>query len=153
VAHQHHLLKVCLAVVQQIALKLLLRHVLTFCWCCSKALAVQIEYGHPRQRLFLSQAESIYSQDDKCCCLYLCLLMCHPRQGAMRTVPHEPLTQPGPPPGIYASAYHTLTAILGQLVAARLALQHNNTAGAVEALTEAVALEDGLGYMEPPRYY
>lgn len=69
----------------------------------------------------------------------------------MRAVSHEPLTQPGPPPGIYASAYHTLTAILGKVVAARLALQHNNTAGAVDALTEAVALEDGLGYMEPPR--
>jgi hypothetical protein len=36
-------------------------------------------------------------------------------------------------------------------MACRLALLHNNTAAAVDALTEAVAWEDQLGYMEPPR--
>lgn len=36
-------------------------------------------------------------------------------------------------------------------VSFRLALLHNNTAAAVDALGEAVALEDSLGYMEPPR--
>lgn len=33
----------------------------------------------------------------------------------------------------------------------RLSLLHNNTAAAVDALSEAVAWEDSLGYMEPPR--
>lgn len=33
----------------------------------------------------------------------------------------------------------------------RLSLLHNNTAAAVDVLLDAVALEDKLGYMEPPR--
>lgn len=66
-------------------------------------------------------------------------------------MPHEPLTRPGPPPGIYASAYTSLAAVWGHLVEARVALLHNNTAAAAEALSEAVAVEDSMGYMEPPR--
>lgn len=42
-----------------------------------------------------------------------------PLQAAVRSVPSEPLTRPGPPPGLYASAYRTLAHILRQLVTAR----------------------------------
>lgn len=71
---------------------------------------------------------------------------------AVRAVPTEPLTRPGAPPGMYASAYRSLAAVAGGLVSARLRLLHNNTAGALDALREAVGVEDGLGYMEPPRW-
>ncbi|WIA40430.1 hypothetical protein OEZ86_013787 [Tetradesmus obliquus] len=74
-------------------------------------------------------------------------------QMAVRAVPTEPLTRPGAPPGMYASAYRSLAAVAGGLVSARLRLLHNNTAGALDALREAVGVEDGLGYMEPPRLH
>jgi hypothetical protein len=53
---------------------------------------------------------------------------------------------------MYASAYRSLAAVAGGLVQARLRLLHNNTAGALDALREAAAVENGLGYMEPPRW-
>lgn len=37
----------------------------------------------------------------------------------MRSVPREPLTRPGPPPGIYASAYNVQASLMQQLVEAR----------------------------------
>jgi hypothetical protein len=52
---------------------------------------------------------------------------------------------------MYASAYRSLAAVAAGLVQARLRLLHNNTAGALDALREAAAVEDSLGYMEPPR--
>jgi hypothetical protein len=73
-------------------------------------------------------------------------------QMALRAVPEEPLTRPGAPPGMYASAYRSLAAVAAGLVQARLRLLHNNTAGALDALREAAAVEDSLGYMEPPRW-
>ncbi|KAF6261103.1 hypothetical protein COO60DRAFT_1699955 [Scenedesmus sp. NREL 46B-D3] len=74
-------------------------------------------------------------------------------QSALRAVPAEPLTRPGAPPGIYASGYGSLAAVAAGLVQARLRVLHNNTAGALDALREAAAAEDGLGYMEPPRVH
>jgi hypothetical protein len=43
-------------------------------------------------------------------------------QSAISRVPLESPTRPGPPPGIYASAYNVLASIMGQLVTARYAL-------------------------------
>jgi hypothetical protein len=73
-------------------------------------------------------------------------------QVALRAVPEEPLTRPGAPPGMYASAYRSLAAVAGGLAQARLRLLHNNTAGALDVLREAATVEDSLGYMEPPRW-
>ncbi len=72
-------------------------------------------------------------------------------QAAVNDVPMEPLTHPGAPPGIYASAYTTLAAIMSALTHARVALLNDDASSAITLLKEAVHAEDSLGYMEPPR--
>ncbi|KAF8055909.1 hypothetical protein HT031_006548 [Scenedesmus sp. PABB004] len=74
-------------------------------------------------------------------------------RAAVAAVPAEPVTLPGQPPGMYASGYRALAAIMLRLAEARLRLAANNMAGALEALDEAVAEEAALGYMEPPRVH
>lgn len=49
-------------------------------------------------------------------------------QAAIASVPTEPMTRPGQPPGIYASAYQISARIYGALAAARIALVSNATA-------------------------
>eukprot|EP00879_Flechtneria_rotunda_P024619 GHRR01026117.1.p1 GENE.GHRR01026117.1~~GHRR01026117.1.p1 ORF type:complete len:671 (+),score=198.53 GHRR01026117.1:633-2645(+) len=74
-------------------------------------------------------------------------------QAAIQAVPTELSTRPGAEPGIYASAYKALADLMGNFAGARLHLLRNNTAAAVQALREAVQVEDTLGYMEPPRVH
>lgn len=63
----------------------------------------------------------------------------------------EPRTPAPHMQSIHATAAATLAAAATSAAACRLALLHNNTAAAVDALAEAAAWEDQLGYMEPPR--
>ncbi|GBF99344.1 hypothetical protein Rsub_11756 [Raphidocelis subcapitata] len=72
---------------------------------------------------------------------------------AVAAVPAEPPTRPGAGPGMYASAYRTLAGIHAALAEARMALLLNETEQALALLDEAVAEEEGLGYMEPPRLH
>jgi hypothetical protein len=52
----------------------------------------------------------------------------------------------------YIARATVINLLLCCFILCRLSLLHNNTAAAVDVLTDAVALEDRLGYMEPPRY-
>eukprot|EP00878_Enallax_costatus_P018958 GHUV01019985.1.p2 GENE.GHUV01019985.1~~GHUV01019985.1.p2 ORF type:complete len:277 (+),score=101.10 GHUV01019985.1:1608-2438(+) len=74
-------------------------------------------------------------------------------QVASRAVPPEPQTKPGPGGGLYASSYADLARIMVNLAESRLYMLRNNTAVAVELMREAVAVEDALGYMDPPRVH
>ncbi|EIE23263.1 hypothetical protein COCSUDRAFT_47568 [Coccomyxa subellipsoidea C-169] len=69
------------------------------------------------------------------------------------TVVQEEGTVPGEWPGIYACDYKKLARILVKTAEARLALMQGDTAGAEANLRQAFAIEEGLGYMEPPRQY
>ncbi|KAI8463443.1 MAG: hypothetical protein J3K34DRAFT_526977 [Monoraphidium minutum] len=74
-------------------------------------------------------------------------------RSAVRVVPTEPPTRPGLGVGMYASDYPALARIYGALAGARAALALNETAHALDQLDEAVALDEGMGYMEPPRLH
>lgn len=84
--------------------------------------------------------------------VYTCFYLLPIVQGAIASVPSEPLTRPGAAPGIYASAYTKLAAIMGALARARLALLRNDTGAAAGFLQDGIRVEDSIGYIEPPRY-
>jgi hypothetical protein len=77
----------------------------------------------------------------------------HQVAAAQAAIPYEPDTRPGAAPGLYASAYRQLSGIMGLQAQAKRALMRGNATGAVALLRQAVAVEDGFGYIEPPRLY
>ncbi|KIZ07350.1 hypothetical protein MNEG_0599 [Monoraphidium neglectum] len=74
-------------------------------------------------------------------------------RAAIRAIPTETPTRPGTALGIYASSYQALGRMHGAVAEARIALMLNHTsqARAILQLQDALAEEEGLGYMEPPR--
>eukprot|EP00884_Botryococcus_braunii_P017799 jgi/Botrbrau1/4702/Bobra.0218s0023.1 len=74
-------------------------------------------------------------------------------EAAEANVTEEGATVPGDAPGIYACDHKTLAQIMLAVARSRLALLHGRTEEAVEVMRGAVALEDSMGYFEPPRLY
>ncbi|KAK9789960.1 hypothetical protein WJX73_005679 [Symbiochloris irregularis] len=74
-------------------------------------------------------------------------------QDAADAMEPEEGTVPGAWPGIYACDYANLTQIMALTASARLSVLHGDLASAERLLRDAVAIEDVLGYMEPPRQY
>lgn len=70
-----------------------------------------------------------------------------------KEAPRDLQTQPGQGVGIYSAGYEDHAAILQRVAAARLAALGGDWQAAVRQLEEAVALEDGGGYFEPPRQH
>ncbi|KAF8058948.1 hypothetical protein HT031_005516 [Scenedesmus sp. PABB004] len=70
---------------------------------------------------------------------------------AVAATPPDPVTRPGPGLGIYSPGFNALGRIELQVVRARQAVLRRDWGGAAAALRAAVAVDDGLGYTEPPR--
>ncbi|BDA50251.1 hypothetical protein COCOBI_15-3800 [Coccomyxa sp. Obi] len=68
-------------------------------------------------------------------------------------VVQEEATVPGEYPGIYACDYKKLAQIMVATADARLALMQGDADSAETKLRRAYAIEEGMGYMEPPRQY
>ena len=70
---------------------------------------------------------------------------------AIAAVPPEPITVPGPPPGLYSCGHETIAPRLARVVAARVAVLDGDFASAARTLTSLADEEAADPYMEPPR--